>query len=194
MRRPGPVAKDRRTRSASVRLSGLSLTAGAGDRRRDRRERCRSNVMFRTLPALTVLLIATLPVRVAGQPPGRDARNAKPAVEVTLSNYFQETVTRPEAVNRLRGRGLPADAARAVEATIPERTEHFVSLDDGTFREYARVGDGPVEVLLILPLEKVGNIGRGDVTDVIPASHRHDGKPALRRPRHRAPPGPPRFT
>lgn len=75
----------------------------------------------------------------------------------TLRSYWHETISREEGVRRLASRPITADARSRLERVIPEKTEHFLSFEGGSFREYADFGNGIVNLLLLLPVAEERN-------------------------------------
>ena len=75
-------------------------------------------------------------------------------VPVLLRDYWHESISREEAIGRLRGRpGLEQDAQRRLEERIPPETDHYLTFHGDAFREYVKFSDHEVgHLLLILPL------------------------------------------
>ena len=78
-------------------------------------------------------------------------------VPITLSDYWHETISRKEALRRLEGRDIEPKTRAKIIKDIPEQTEHFLTFDDGAFREYAFSGQGTAALLLLLPVHRQGN-------------------------------------
>ena len=78
-------------------------------------------------------------------------------VPVVLPEYWHETISRKEALRRLEGRDIERKTRAKIVKDIPDQTEHFLTFDDGAFREYAYSGRGTAALLLLLPLHTQGN-------------------------------------
>jgi hypothetical protein len=73
-------------------------------------------------------------------------------------NYWYETISRKEALRRLKNRKLHPPIRAEIESKIPEQTRHFLTFKNGAFREYADFGKRGAKLLLILPMEKKGDV------------------------------------
>jgi hypothetical protein len=78
-------------------------------------------------------------------------------IQVTLTNYWHETISRDEAVRRLETRNLPTERKARILSGIPERTEHYLAPHGNGLLEYVDCGEGFARLLLILKLQKGPN-------------------------------------
>jgi len=71
-------------------------------------------------------------------------------VPVALPECWHETITRAEAMRRLKTRNLDKEKERRIAQSIPPTLEHYIVFGNG-FREYIRADDAPARLLLMLP-------------------------------------------
>jgi hypothetical protein len=95
--------------------------------------------------------------RAIAQEPSTPTASAPLVVSIPLQNYWQETITRDEALKRLEGRNLDPERRAAIAKEIPDETKHYLTFVESGFREYVDRGDGIAKLLLLLPLEKKGD-------------------------------------
>jgi hypothetical protein len=107
----------------------------------------------RLIAATALSLFALVPVLFAEtrRPP------EIPTVRVPLENFWVETISRDEAIRRLNGRQLPDSERKRIQAAIPAVTQNYLVFRDGVFKEYVTFGNGPSELVLMLPAQKTAN-------------------------------------
>ena len=78
------------------------------------------------------------------------SRTSQWLLSVALYDYWQETITRDEAVRRVDERDLSWERRERVVARIPDRAEHLLTFHNA-FREYLLIG-GVAKLILALPV------------------------------------------
>jgi hypothetical protein len=88
-----------------------------------------------------------------GRTPAHSAALASQIITVTLHDYWCETISKQEALRRLRDRSHLTSAVRVdIAKRIPNRTRHYLTFHGNAFREYADLGNGRGFLMLVLPL------------------------------------------
>jgi hypothetical protein len=93
----------------------------------------------------------------AGYPSPTTGKARTPTAQVTLQEFWSETISREVALKRLAGRNLDARVRERIEKSIPPTTRHFITFKGNAFLEYADFGDGFAHLMLVLRAEHQGS-------------------------------------
>jgi hypothetical protein len=105
------------------------------------------------------------------------SKEVSQVVPITLHEYWHEGISREDALQRLEQRKLERVKHDQIAKNIPPHTDHFLTFDNGAFREYAFSGEGTAALLLLLPLSKREN----EFVVYIPIHHSEVYAPGARR-------------
>jgi hypothetical protein len=92
---------------------------------------------------------------------GMPQRRKNQVVTATIEQYWYEVISRNEALRRLSKRPLDRKTRNSIAKEIPDSTLHILTFQRGVFREYARFGEKPANLLLMLPLQITSGKKRG---------------------------------